>query len=165
MTAETGIGASVARKEDKRFLTGRGRYTDDINQPGQTYAYFLRSPHAHATLNGINTSAAKSAPGVVAVLTGDDVTADQVGTLVCGWVITDKNGEPHKAPAHPVLATGKVRHVGDPVAVVIAETAAQAKDAAEAIEVDYGALPACCNLAASLDDGAAQVHPPRQRDP
>ena len=158
MTAETGIGASVARKEDTRFLIGKGRYTDDINQPGQTYAYFLRSPHAHATLNGINTSAAKSAPGVVAVLTGDDVTAEQVGTLICGWVVTDKHGEPHKAPAHPVLATGKVRNVGDTVAVVIAETAAQAKDAAEAIEVDYGELPACCDLATSLDDGAAQVH-------
>ncbi|MDP6709213.1 MAG: xanthine dehydrogenase family protein molybdopterin-binding subunit, partial [Alphaproteobacteria bacterium] len=158
MTAETGIGASVKRKEDNRFLTGTGRYVDDINQPGQTYAYFLRSPHAHAKINGIDASAAKAAPGVVAVLTGAEVTAEQVGMLICGWVVNGKDGEPHKAPPHPVLATGKARYVGDPVAVVIAESHAEAKDAAEQISVDYEELPASADLATTLDSGAAQIH-------
>jgi xanthine dehydrogenase molybdopterin-binding subunit B len=131
MTAETGIGAAVTRKEDGRFLTGKGRYTDDIDHHGQTHAYFLRSPHAHATINGIDSAAASASDGVVAIYTSAEATAEEVGGLICGWVITDKNGEPHKNPAHPVLAISKVRYVGDPVAVVIAETAAQAKDAAE----------------------------------
>jgi len=158
MTAETGIGASIKRKEDHRFLTGKGRYTDDINRPGQTYAYFLRSPHAHAKINRIDTGKAKSAPGVLAVFTGQDATADKVGALICGWVVKGKNGEPHKAPPHPVLATGKARYVGDPVAVVIANSLAQAKDAAEQIVVDYQELPASVNLAKTLDKGAPQLH-------
>ena len=158
MTAETGIGAAVTRKEDGRFLTGKGRYTDDIDHHGQTHAYFLRSPHAHATINGIDSAAASASDGVVAIYTGAEATAEEVGGLICGWVITDKNGEPHKNPAHPVLAISKVRYVGDPVAVVIAETAAQAKDAAEKIEVDYAVLPASINLATTLDAGAPQLH-------
>ena len=115
----TGIGSSLRRKEDQRFLTGAGRYTDDLNRPGQTYAYFLRSPHAHAAIKGVDASAAEGAPGVVAVFTGKDLEADNVGSLPCGWVVTDKHGEPHKAPPHWPLARDKVRYVGDHVAVVI----------------------------------------------
>ena len=135
-----GIGASVKRKEDLRFLSGRGQYTDDIVRPGQTYAYILRSPHAHARINRVDTAAAQASPGVVAVYTGADLAA--IGGLPCGWQIHNKDGSPMAEPKHPVLAEGKVRHVGDPVAVVIAETCGQAKDAAEAIVVDYDVLPA-----------------------
>ncbi len=135
------IGASTRRKEDYRFLTGAGQYTDDINQMNQTYAVFLRSPHAHAKIVSIDTSAAKAAPGVVAIYTGADLPAS-VGGLPCGWLITSTDGTPMKEPKHPLLAQGKVRHVGDQVAIVIAESIAQAKDAAELIEVDYEALPA-----------------------
>ncbi|MEE8548575.1 MAG: xanthine dehydrogenase family protein molybdopterin-binding subunit [Alphaproteobacteria bacterium] len=156
--AETGIGAAVRRKEDNRFLTGRGRYTDDISRPGQVYAYFLRSPHAHATLNGINTDAARNLPGVVAIYTGGDPEADGVGGLICGWVITDKSGEKAKVPPRPLLAKDTVHYVGDHVAVVIAETLAQAKDAAELIEVDYEELAACIGTAKALDPDAPQVH-------
>ena len=133
----TGIGASVKRKEDIRFITGKGHYVDDINRPGQAYAYFLRSPHAHATIDKIDTSAALKSPGVVAIFTGDDIAADKVGGLICGWMIHSKDGSPMKAGAHPALAQGKVRYVGDHVAVVIADTYAQARDAAEKIDVGY----------------------------
>ena len=138
----TGIGASVRRKEDHRFITGKGRYTDDINRQGQAHAYFLRSPHAHATIKSIDLAKAKAMPGVVAILTGEDIAADKVGGLICGWMIHSKDGSPMKAGAHPVLAQGKVRYVGDHVAMVIADTVAQAKDAAEAINVDYEPLRA-----------------------
>ena len=117
-----GIGASVRRKEDVRFLSGRGNYTDDINRPGQLHAFIRRSDRPHATINGIDTAAAAKAPGVVAVFTGADMAADNVGGLPCGWQIHNKDGSPMAEPPHPVLAIGKVRHVGDPVAVVIAET-------------------------------------------
>src|SRR5689334_20629901 len=127
------IGASTKRREDYRFLTGSGQYTDDINQPNQTYAVFVRSPHAHARINGIDTGAAKGMPGVVAIYTGADLPAT-VGGLPCGWLITSTDGTPMKEPKHPLLAQGKVRHVGDPVAIVIADSARQAKDAAEKIE-------------------------------
>ncbi len=125
-----GIGASVRRKEDLRFLNGRGHYTDDVNRPGQLYAYIRRSDRPHARLGAIDTSAAKASPGVVAVFTGADMQADGVGGLPCGWQIHNKDGSPMAEPPHPVLAVGKVRHVGDPVAVVIAHTRQQAKDAA-----------------------------------
>ena len=151
----TGIGAPVRRKEDARFLTGRGTYTDDINRPGQVHAYILRSPHAHAELRGIDTAKAKAAPGVLAVFTGADM---QVGGLPCGWLIHSKDGSPMAEPPHPVLAQGKVRHIGDPVAVVIAETRAQAKDAAEQIAVDYKALPAVVSAEDALKPGAPQLH-------
>src|ERR1051325_9589550 len=130
MTA-TGIGAAVRRKEDQRFVTGTGRYVDDLTRPGQAYAYFLLSPHAHATIRSIDAAAAKARPGVLAVLTGDDLAADKVGGLICGWMIHSKDGTPMKAGPHPALAQGKVRYVGDHVAVVIAETKAEARDAAE----------------------------------
>ncbi|WP_259779956.1 xanthine dehydrogenase family protein molybdopterin-binding subunit [Aestuariispira ectoiniformans] len=152
--SDTGIGASVRRKEDFRFLTGQGTYTDDINRPGQTYAYILRSPHAHAKINGIDKSAAEQAPGVIAVFTGDDM---QVGSIPCGWGVNNKDGSPMNEPAHPPLAQGKVRYVGDQVAVVIAETYAQAKDAAESIEVDYEELPAVVNMEQALQS-ATLVH-------
>ncbi|SMF77826.1 xanthine dehydrogenase, molybdenum binding subunit apoprotein [Tistlia consotensis] len=140
--ADSGIGSRTTRREDKRFLTGKGRYTDDINRHGQAYAYFLRAPVAHARVTGIDTSAAETAPGVVAVFTGKDMEADGVGSLPCGWVVTDKHGQPHKAPPHFPLVRDAVRYVGDHVAMVIAESAAEAKDAAELIQVDYEELPA-----------------------
>jgi len=156
--SETGIGASVRRKEDFRFLTGKGRYTDDLNRPGQTHAYFLRSPHAHAKVKSIDTAAASNAPGVVAIFTGADMAADSVGSLPCGWTVTDRHGQPHKAPPHFPLVRDKVRYVGDHVAVVIAETRAQAKDAAELIEVAYDALPAIVETAKTLAKNAPQLH-------
>ncbi|HYF55066.1 MAG TPA: molybdopterin cofactor-binding domain-containing protein, partial [Salinarimonas sp.] len=157
MTA-TGIGAPVRRKEDQRFITGAGRYTDDLNRPGQAHAYFLRSPHAHALIRGIDASRARAMPGVVAVLTGEDLARDGVGGLICGWMIHSKDGTPMKAGPHPALAQGKVRYVGDHVAVVIAETLAQARDAAEAIEVSYDVLPAVVEAVAAQKPGAPQVH-------
>jgi len=149
----TGIGASIKRVEDQRFLTGNGNYTDDINRPGQSHAWILRSPHAHATINGIDTSKAEKADGVIAILTGADMAADGVGGLPCGWQIHNKDGSPMAEPTHPPLAVGKVRHVGDQVAIVIAETRDAARDAAELIEVDYGMLPAVVSMDAALDGG------------
>ena len=151
----TGIGASVRRKEDARFLTGKGNYVDDINRPGQLYAYILRSPHAHAEIRGVDTAQAKAAPGVAAVFTGADM---QVGGLPCGWLVHSKDGTPMAEPPHPVLAQGKVRHVGDPVAVVIADTRDRAKDAAELVKVDYKTLPAVASAETALKPGAPRVH-------
>ena len=134
------IGESVRRKEDYRFLTGAGQYTDDITMERQTYAVFVRSPHAHATINSIDVKAAEAMPGVVKIFIGKDLEG-KMGGLPCGWLITDVNGKPMNEPPHPVLALGKARHVGDQVAMVIAETLEQAKNAAEAVVVDYDALP------------------------
>ena len=118
-----GIGASVRRKEDLRFLSGKGNYTDDINRPGQLYAVYQALPTGRMRRSiGIDTAAAAAAPGVVRVFTGADMAADGIGGLPCGWQIHNKDGSPMAEPTHPVLAVGKVRHVGDPVAVVIAET-------------------------------------------
>src|SRR5262245_9286691 len=114
----TGIGAPVRRKEDQRFITGKGQYTDDINRTGQTYVVSVRPPHAHPNIRRIDTSAARSTPGFVAVFTGEDIARDKVGALFCGWMITSKDGTPMKAGTHPVLALGKVRYVGDHVALV-----------------------------------------------
>ena len=140
------IGVRVARKEDYRFLTGTGQYTDDVALPHQSYAAFVRSPHAHAVLKHVNIEKAKKAPGVLAVYTGADLAAAKVGGLPCGWLITDVNGKPMKEPPFPPLAQGKVRHVGERVAVVIAETLEQARDAAEKVEVDYDVLPAVVDV-------------------
>ncbi len=153
-----GIGASVRRKEDLRFLSGRGHYTDDMNRPGQLYAYIRRSDRPHARLLGIDSAAAKASPGVVAVYTGADLAADGVGGVPCGWQIHNKDGSPMAEPAHPVLAIGKVRHVGDPVAVVIAATRQQAKDAAEKLAIDYQDLPGTAGLREALAPGATRVH-------
>ena len=154
--SETGIGARVKRVEDFRFLTGKGNYTDDINRPGQTYAYILRSPHAHAKINRVDTAAAKSAAGVVAVFTGANVA--EVGGLPCGWQIHSKDGSPMAEPKHPLMVADKVRHVGDQVAVVIAETYDQAKDASALIEVDYEELPAVVSMPEATGGGSALVH-------
>jgi carbon-monoxide dehydrogenase large subunit len=156
MPKDHGIGASPKRREDVRFLTGAGNYTDDININGQAYVHFLRSDVAHGTLNNVDTAAAEAMPGVVRIFTGADFA--EVGGIPCGWQITDKHGEVMQEPAHPVLAQGKVRHVGDPIAAVIAETADQARDAAEAIEVDIAELPAVVDMKAALVDGSPKVH-------
>ncbi|MBK0326813.1 xanthine dehydrogenase family protein molybdopterin-binding subunit [Rhodobacteraceae bacterium F11138] len=156
MPKDSGIGASPKRREDVRFLSGTGNYTDDINRPGQAYVHFLRSDVAHGRLNNVDTSAAAAMPGVVRIFTGADF--EGVGGLPCGWQVTDRFGEPMQEPAHPVLAQGKVRHVGDPIAAVVAETPEQARDAAEAIEVDIEDLPAVVNMKAALADDATKVH-------
>ena len=147
----TGIGAAVKRKEDRRFLTGKGRFTDDINRPNQTFAYFLRSSVAHANIKSIDTSSASAAEGVIAVYTNEDM--EGVGGVPCGWGLTFQNGDPMVEPAHPVLAASKVRHVGDPIAVVIAETKKQAKSAAALIKVDLEDLPAVVNMTNAVEGG------------
>jgi len=158
MSNVTGIGAAVRRKEDFRFLTGKGQYTDDISRPGQGYAYFVRSPHAHARIRSIDTTAAEAMPGVTGVLTGAQLADDKIGHLICGWMIHSKDGSPMKMAPHPALAHGKANHVGDPVAVVVADTLAQAKDAAERVVVDYEVLPAVADPAKAQAPGAPQIH-------
>ena len=122
----TGIGAPVRRKEDFRFITGKGQYTDDISRPGETRAVFVRSPHAHAKIKKVDTAAAKQVPGVIAVLTAAELAADKIGNLICGWMITSKDGSQMKMAPHPAIAHAKANFAGDAVAVVIAETLAQA---------------------------------------
>ena len=157
-TSATGIGAAVRRKEDFRFITGKGQYTDDVVRPGETRAVFVRSPHAHAKIKSIDVSAAKKMPGVVDVLTGADLATDKIGNLICGWMIHSKDGSPMKMAAHPALAGGKVNCVGDAVAVVIAETLAQGRDAAEKVKVEYEVLPAVVDPAKAQAAGAPQIH-------
>jgi carbon-monoxide dehydrogenase large subunit len=152
----TGIGAAVRRREDLRFITGKGQYTDDISRPGETRAVFVRSPHAHAKIKQVDTKAAAVMPGVLAVLTGADLAGDKIGNLICGWMIHSKDGSPMKMAPHPAIAAGKACYVGDPVAVVVAETLAQARDAAEAIKVDYDVLPAVTDPAKA--QASAQIH-------
>jgi carbon-monoxide dehydrogenase large subunit len=154
----TGIGAAVRRKEDFRFITGKGQYTDDITRPGETHAHFLRSPHARAKIKSIDIKAAKGMPGVLAVLTGTELADDKIGGLICGWMIHSKDGSPMKMAPHPAIAHGSANYVGDPVAVVVAETLDQAEDAAEKIVVDYEVLPAVADLAKAQHKGAPQIH-------
>ncbi len=156
--AQDGIGAAVKRKEDRRFLTGAGTYTDDIVRPGQTWAAFVRSPHAHARIAKVKAEAARKAPGVVAVLTGADLAAEKVGNLPAGWLIHSKDGSPMVEPGHLALAADKVRYVGDQVAVVIAETRDQAREAAALVEVDYQELPAAVTVTEAVRPGAPLVH-------
>ncbi len=156
MPKDGGIGASSKRREDIRFLTGEGNYTDDINLNGQAYVFFLRSDIAHGTLNSVDTSAAESMPGVVKIFTGADFEA--VGSIPCGWQITDKHGEVMQEPRHPVLAHGKVRHVGEPIAAVVAESLSEARDAAEAIVLDISELPAVIDMKEAVKEGAPKVH-------
>ena len=156
-----GIGKSVPRKEDGRFITGKGRYTDDIKQVGQSHAYFVRSPHAHADVVSIDVEEALSAPGVIAVLTGADVTADGLGGLPCGWMIHSKDGSEMKQPHHPVLADNRVHYLGEPVAMVIADTALEAKNAAELVVVDWAEKQAVVSVseaqaAPAIYDGIPQ---------
>ena len=157
------IGESVRRKEDYRFLTGAGQYTDDIDLANMTHCVFVRSPHAHASIKSINKKAALAAPGVVGIYDGQDVAADNVNGLPCGWLITDTSGQPMKEPPHPILAQGKVRYVGDHVVMVVAETLEQAKNAAELIEVDYDVLPSVVDVrdaakGPALHDAAPDNH-------
>jgi carbon-monoxide dehydrogenase large subunit len=154
---ENGIGAAVRRKEDQRFITGRGQYVDDINRPHQVYASIVRSPIPHGKIKKIDVDAAKATPGVVAVFTGADMAADGVGGLPCGWGVNNKDGSPMVEPAHPALATDVVRYVGDQVAVVVAESKAIARDAAELIEIDCDMLPSVADLEAASAKGAPIV--------
>ncbi len=154
---EYGIGQSVSRFEDPRLLRGAGRYVNDVSLSRQTYAYFLRSPHAHATITAIDIAAAKAAPGVLAVLTEADVAADKLGTTKVALPRKRADGSPLFSRPHPGLARGRVRFVGDPVALVVAETLAEAKDAVDLIEVEYEALPSVTDTAATVLPGAARV--------
>jgi carbon-monoxide dehydrogenase large subunit len=152
-----GIGQPVQRVEDQRFLTGAGRYTDDVNLPRQAYAYFLRSSHANARLNKVDTRAAAQAPGVLAVFTGADLEAAGVGDLPCMAPVQNRDGSAMPLPPRSAIAQTHVRFVGDTVALVVAETLAQARDAAETIEVDYEPLPAVTEGPDALKPGAPQI--------
>ena len=148
------VGSRVERKEDKRFLTGKGRYTADINIANQTYACFVRSPHARAKINQVDTTKASKAPGVVAILTGDDLAQDKIGGMIAGWKIVSQDGKDMKVPPHPALAKDSVNYVGDHVAVVIAETLEQAKNAAELVSVSYKILKAVINTSDAMNSEA-----------
>src|ERR1700744_323411 len=154
-----GIGASVVRKEDRRFITGKGRYVDDVKLLGMTHAHFIRSPHAHAKVKSIDSSAAMKMPGVIAVLTGQELVDDKVGNLICGWAITSKDGTPMKMGAWPAMGPETVRFVGQAVAVVIAERKNLARDAAEAVVVEYEELPSVPDVMSAIKPGAPQLHP------
>jgi len=154
----TYIGSSVKRVEDRRFITGQGRYTDDIVLPQMTYACMVRSPHAHAEIVSVDIDHAEQMDGVVKIFTGKDTDAAGIGGVPCGWQVDFKNGDTMKEPPHPLLVSDKARHAGDAVAMVIAETYAQAKDAAEMVMVEYNVLPAVTNAKAARADGAPQVH-------
>ncbi|MEQ1938885.1 xanthine dehydrogenase family protein molybdopterin-binding subunit [Mesorhizobium sp. CN5-321] len=154
-----GIGARVARKEDKRFITGAGRYVDDMVVPGMKHAVFVRSPHSHAQIKKLDVSKAKAMPGVIGVLTGKELKADGIGNLICGWMIHSKDGTPMKMGAWSPLAVDKVRYVGDAVAIVVADTKGQARDAAEAVEVTYKELKSVTSAVDALKKGAPQLHP------
>ncbi|TPK49566.1 xanthine dehydrogenase family protein molybdopterin-binding subunit [Mesorhizobium sp. B2-5-4] len=153
-----GVGARVARKEDKRFITGAGRYVDDMVVPGMKHAAFVRSPHAHAQIKKIDVKTAQGMPGVIGVLTGKELKADGIGNLICGWMIHSKDGSPMKMGAWSPLAVDKVRYVGDAVVVVVAETKGQARDAAEAVDITYKELKAVVDATKALEKGAPQVH-------
>ncbi|MDG4895687.1 xanthine dehydrogenase family protein molybdopterin-binding subunit [Mesorhizobium sp. WSM4976] len=153
-----GVGARVARKEDKRFITGGGRYVDDMVVPGMKHAVFVRSPHAHAQIKKIDVQKAQGMPGVVGVLTGKELKADGIGNLICGWMIHSKDGTPMKMGAWSPLAVDKVRYVGDAVVIVVADTKGQARDAAEAVEITYKELKAVVEATKALEKGAPQVH-------
>ncbi len=150
------IGQSVKRVEDRRFTTGNGKYTDDIVLPHMTYAYILRSPYAHAHIKSIDISAAQALEGVVKIYTGKDVEA--LNGVPCGWQVNFKNGETMREPKHPLLVADKVMHVGDGVAMIIAESKSIAKDAADLIEVDYDTLPAVTNPKEAAQANAPKVH-------
>ncbi|TIL57419.1 MAG: xanthine dehydrogenase family protein molybdopterin-binding subunit [Mesorhizobium sp.] len=154
-----GVGARVARKEDKRFITGAGRYVDDMVVPGMKHAAFVRSPHAHAEIKKIDIKKAQAMPGVIGVLTGKELKADGIGNLICGWMIHSKDGSPMKMGAWSPLAFDRVRYVGDAVVVVVAETKGQARDAAEAVDITYEELKAVVDAPKALERSAPQIHP------
>ncbi len=159
MTTKFGLAQPVRRVEDPRLLKGDGQYTDDIALPGMLWGAVLRSPHASANLGEIDTTAALAVPGVVAVYTGADLAADGIGGLPCAIPLKNRDGSPRFDPPHPVLAQGAVRHVGDPVAFVVAETQKAARDGAEAVDVSYDVLPSVTDLAATMDSGEPAVWP------
>jgi len=150
------IGKPVKRVEDKRFITGHGNYVDDIILPQQTYAAFVRSPYAHAKIKGVDTAAAKAMEGVIAIFTGADVA--DVNGVPCGWQVNFKNGDTMKEPKHPLLVADKVRHAGDAVALIIAETREQAVDAAQAMAVDYEEMLAVVDASEAVKTDAPLVH-------
>jgi aerobic carbon-monoxide dehydrogenase large subunit len=152
-----GIGQPAARVEDQRLLTGHGRYLDDVNLEGQAWAAFVRSPHAHALIKDIDIAAARSAPGVLAVYTAADLEADGIGDVPCTAAIQNRDGSKYVAPPRPALARGRVRYVGDAVAMVVARTRAEAQDAAEQVLVDYESLPAVVETDRAMDPDAAEV--------
>ncbi|MGA9869298.1 MAG: xanthine dehydrogenase family protein molybdopterin-binding subunit [Acetobacteraceae bacterium] len=152
------IGQPVPRKEDPTLLRGQGRYTDDLNQPGQAYAVMVRSGHGHGRIRAIDTTEAKALPGVLGVFTGADLLAAGFGPMPSGAASKNRDGSDMAKPVQPPLTTDKVRFVGDPVAVVVAETAKQARDGAEAVLVDIEALPAVTTAAAAAAPGAPLVH-------
>ncbi|MCW2237234.1 carbon-monoxide dehydrogenase large subunit [Azospirillum canadense] len=152
-----GIGQPVPRTEDARLLTGGGRYTDDVSLPGQTFAAFVRSPYAHAAIRGIDSADAAGQPGVLGVFTGDDLEAEGIGPIPCNAALKQRDGSDYVAPPRPALAKGRVRHVGDPVAVVVAETPEAARDAAELVMVDYDDLPSVTGTAEALEPGRPLV--------
>jgi carbon-monoxide dehydrogenase large subunit len=154
---EKSIGQRVLRKEDVRFITGKGQYTDDINLRGQAFAYFVRSPVARATIGHIDVSDAESAPGVIAVLTGQQLAKDGLGTLPCGWMVLSKDGSEMKQPPHPIMAADSIHYAGEPVAIVVASTYQAARDAAERVVVDYDELDAVVDLATAQDSD--QIYP------
>lgn len=154
-----GIGARVARKEDKRFITGAGRYVDDMVVPGMKHAAFVRSPHAHADIKKIDVKKAEAMPGVIGVLTGKQLKADGIGNLICGWMIHSKDGSPMKMGAWSPLAVDRVRYVGDAVVIVVADTKGQARDAAEAVEITYKERKSVADAVDALAKGAPQLHP------
>jgi aerobic carbon-monoxide dehydrogenase large subunit len=156
--AKFGVGQSVRRVEDQRFITGTGRYTDDINLPGQTYGYALRSPEAHARIVSIDVAEAKAAPGVLAVITGAEIEANGINELPCAVPMVNRDGSEGINPLRPVLCTDRVHHVGDHVAFVVAETPSQAKDAAEMIAVEYESLSAVIDTETAADAGRPLVH-------
>ena len=145
------LGSSIKRREDPRFITGKGNYTDDVKLAGMTHAAFVRSPHANAKIRKIDTGKAAKAPGVVAIFTGKDMTG--VNSLPCGWLLPDL-----KIPEYRGVATDKVNFVGHAVAVVIGETPYAAKDAADQVVVDYEVLPAVTDGEKAVQPGASQIH-------
>jgi carbon-monoxide dehydrogenase large subunit len=153
-----GVGAAVRRREDIRFTTGRGRYVADHHLPNELTAWFVRSDHAHAIIDSIDTAAARAAPGVEAVLTGADWAADGLGVLPCDWLITSVNGQPMRAARRPPLTLDRARFVGDPIAVVIAKSAREARDAAELIGIDYQTLACAVELKHAARVDAPRIH-------
>jgi carbon-monoxide dehydrogenase large subunit len=156
--AKFGVGQSVRRVEDQRFITGAGRYTDDINLPGQAYGVAVRSPEAHARIVSIDIDEARLSPGVLAVITGAEIEANGSNALPCLIPMINRDGSDGINPLRPVLCTDRVRHVGDHVAFVVAETLSQAKDAAELIAVEYESLPAVVDTESASDAGRPLVH-------
>ncbi|NDH64196.1 MAG: xanthine dehydrogenase family protein molybdopterin-binding subunit, partial [Alphaproteobacteria bacterium] len=158
MNALLKLGQSITRREDQRFLTGKGRYTDNTAPHETLTALFVRSPHAHARIAGIDKAAALASPGVVAIYTAEDTAADKLGHLPTISEIKDEAGNRHREPAHLPMPIGKVRHVGDIVAMIVAGTLEQARDAADVLAVDYEELPAVVTVAQALAADAPLVH-------